>query len=84
MKKNRISPFVVIVVAFILLNMLGGVIYRFNWWFENNIIWYVWVLLFFGGSMILIWGIKSYLNQYRYNAKSNRLNKANRSIKNAN
>jgi protein-S-isoprenylcysteine O-methyltransferase Ste14 len=84
MKENRISPFVVIVFAFILLNMLGGVIYRFNWWFENNMIWYTWLLLFFGGLIFLLWGIKSHLNQYQYNLKSNQQKKVNRSIKNAN
>ena len=84
MKNNRISPFVVIFVAFILLNILGGILYRFNWWFENNMMWYTWILLFFGASIILLWGFKSHLKQYQYDTKSNqREKKVNGSIKNA-
>ncbi|MHA1989126.1 MAG: hypothetical protein ACW98D_21090 [Promethearchaeota archaeon] len=71
MKNNRISPFVIIIIAFIILNILSGILYRYNWWFENNLIWNTWLLLFFGGSIILLWGFRSHLKQYPYDSKLN-------------
>jgi hypothetical protein len=64
MNKRKNSPFLIFFAGFILMNILGGVVYRFYWWFENSMIWFIWILLFLGASIILIWGIKLRISQY--------------------
>jgi hypothetical protein len=70
MKNYKISPFILIFISFIILNILTGVMYRFNWWFENNMIWYTWLLSFFVATIILFWGLRSHFIQYAYDLKS--------------
>jgi hypothetical protein len=71
MKNYKISPFTLIFVAFIILNILAGVMYRFSWWFENDTNWYLWLLSFFVATIILFWGLGLHFKHYPYNVKSN-------------
>jgi predicted tellurium resistance membrane protein TerC len=64
MKKYIISPFALIFVGFILLNMLAGVFYRYNEMFYSKTNLYLWFTFMVIAFIILIWGIKEHINHY--------------------
>lgn len=65
MKNKRNLAFGIIVVAFILLNVLVGIFYRYNEIFNTTVYLYLWLTFTLGAFIILLWGIKIHLSTYK-------------------
>lgn len=60
MKKYYNPPNGTVIFGFILLNVLAGILYRYNELFQTTTYLYLWLSLFVLGTVILILGFKSH------------------------
>lgn len=69
MKKHQISPNGYVIIGFILLNVLGGIFYRYTSLFNTPAFLYMLLLSTIIAIVILFWGFKIHLASYKHMAE---------------
>ena len=65
MNKNNKAPNGILIIGFILLNVLGGIFYRYNDQFRTTTNLYLWFSLVVLGTVILFWGLRAHFASYQ-------------------
>jgi hypothetical protein len=64
MKINSISPYGIMIVGFVMLNVLTGMLYRFNDMFNTTMSLYLWLGAMIGATILLFWGLILHMMNY--------------------